>query len=132
MNKQTIISLVIGLVIGITTTYGISRATSRDDQVKTNTPLSISTADHNASASSKLKGLNGDEFDKAFMEEMIQHHQGAIDMAKLIETNGKHDELKKLGQDILSAQSKEIDMMQTWQSDWGYKTVPKSHEIMSH
>lgn len=132
MNKQTIISLVIGLVIGITTTYGISRATSRDDQVKTNTPSSISTADHNSSASSKLKALNGDEFDKAFMEEMIQHHQGAIDMAKLIETNGKHDELKKLGQDILSAQSKEIDMMQTWQSDWGYKTVPKSHEIMSH
>ncbi len=78
-------------------------------------------------SSGKLKDLKGDEFDKAFMVEMIQHHEGAIDMAKLISTNAKHDELKKLGQDIISAQSKEIDMMQSWQTDWDYKTVPKSH-----
>ncbi|HSH55238.1 MAG TPA: DUF305 domain-containing protein [Candidatus Limnocylindrales bacterium] len=74
-----------------------------------------------------LTNKTGDEFDKAFMEEMIAHHQSAIDMAKLAETNAKHDEIKKLSTDILSAQSAEIDMMQTWQGDWGYKTVPKSH-----
>ncbi len=49
-------------------------------------------------------------------------------MAKLIETNAKHDELKDLGQAIISAQSQEIDMMQSWQGDWGYKSVPKSHD----
>jgi uncharacterized protein (DUF305 family) len=77
----------------------------------------------------KLKPLQGDEFDKAFLEHMIAHHQGAIDMAKLVETNGKHEELKKLGQDILSAQSKEIGTMQTWQTDWGYKNIPMSHDM---
>lgn len=95
----------------------------------TNTQAVTSTADHNAKATAKLKDLKGDDFDKAFIEEMIMHHQGAIDMAKLIETNAKHDELKQLGKDIISAQSKEIDMMQTWQTDWGYKATPHSSDM---
>jgi uncharacterized protein (DUF305 family) len=81
---------------------------------------------------SKLQGKTGDDFDKAFISDMIAHHQGAIDMAKLAKANAKHDEIKKMADDIISAQSKEIDMMQTWQGDWGYKMVPKSHEMMSH
>lgn len=81
----------------------------------------VSTAEHNAEATANLKELRGDEFDKAFIAEMIMHHQGAIDMAKLIEANAKHDELKQLGGEIISAQSKEIDLMRAWQSDWGYK-----------
>lgn len=75
-----------------------------------------------------LKDKKGDDYDKAFIEEMIMHHQGAIDMAKLSADNAKHDAIKKLSNDILSAQSKEIDAMQTWQSEWGYKTTPQSHE----
>jgi len=74
-----------------------------------------------------LKNKTGDDFDKAFLSEMIEHHQGAIDMAKLAKTNAKHDAIKKLADDILDAQSREIDHMQTWQGDWGYKSVPKSH-----
>ena len=73
---------------------------------------------------SSLKNKTGDDFDKAFLAEMIDHHQGAIDMAKLAKANAKHDEIKKLANDILAAQSQEIDQMQTWQGDWGYKNVP--------
>ena len=68
-----------------------------------------------------LKGLSGDVFDKAFIEMMIVHHQGALDMAKLIPENAKHAELKKLGQDIIKAQTKEIEMMQSWLKSWGYQ-----------
>lgn len=75
-----------------------------------------------------LKNKTGDDFDEAFITSMIMHHEGAIDMAKLAEKNAKHDEIKQLANDILSAQSKEIDMMQTWQTDWGYKNTP----MMSH
>lgn len=71
-----------------------------------------------------LKGKTGDEFDKAFISEMILHHQGAIDMAKLAKENTKHEEIKTLANAILSAQSQEIDKMQTWQTDWGYKDTP--------
>ena len=82
--------------------------------------------------SEDLKGKTGDEFDQAFIPSMIEHHQGAIDMAKLAKENAKHDEIKKLADDVLTAQSKEIDMMQTWQMDWGYKSTPQSYDTMSH
>lgn len=75
-----------------------------------------------------LKNKTGDDFDETFITSMIMHHEGAIDMAKLAEENAKHDEIKQLADEILSAQSKEIDMMQTWQADWGYKNTP----MMSH
>jgi uncharacterized protein (DUF305 family) len=68
-----------------------------------------------------LEGLTGDAFDKAFIEMMIAHHQGAVDMAKLIPTGAKHEELKKLGADIITAQTKEIEMMKSWLKAWGYE-----------
>ena len=67
-----------------------------------------------------LDGKSGDDFDKAFIEEMIVHHQGAIDMAKLAKENAKRDEIKSLAEDIISAQTKEIDQMRQWQKDWNY------------
>ena len=81
---------------------------------------------------SDLQGKTGDDFDKAFIAGMIEHHQGAIDMAKLVKDNAKHQEIKDMADDIISAQSKEIDIMQTWQTDWGYKDTPTSHDMMSH
>ena len=67
-----------------------------------------------------LKGKTGDDFDKTFISEMIDHHQGAIDMATLAKQNAKHEELKKLADDIISAQTTEINQMRQWQKDWGY------------
>jgi len=67
-----------------------------------------------------LDGLSGDAFDKAFVEMMIVHHQGAVDMAQLIPAGAKHEELKRLGTDIITAQTKEIEMMKQWLKDWGY------------
>lgn len=67
-----------------------------------------------------LKGKIGDEFDKVFILEMIDHHQGAINMANLAKINAKHDEIKNLADDIITAQTKEIEMMREWQKSWGY------------
>ena len=57
-----------------------------------------------------LAGKTGDELDRAFIEGMIPHHQAAVDMARYL-TGAKHSELQKMGQDIIAAQSKEIDQM---------------------
>lgn len=67
-----------------------------------------------------LKGKTGDAFDKAFLEGMIPHHQGAVDMANAVLRDAKHEELKQLARDIIASQQKEIDMMKQWQKDWGY------------
>lgn len=70
--------------------------------------------------SGSLKDKTGDEFDKAFISQMIDHHQGAIDMANLAKVNAKHDEIKSLAEDIITAQTKEIRMMREWGVTWGY------------
>jgi len=67
-----------------------------------------------------LQGKTGDDFDKTFISEMIMHHQGAIDMAKLAQQDAKHDEIKSLANNIIAAQTKEIMGMQGWQKAWGY------------
>ena len=69
-----------------------------------------------------LKGKTGEDFDKAFLSEMIVHHKGAIEMANIAKQNAKHNEIKKLSEDIVTAQTKEINEMKQWQKDWGYQT----------
>ena len=44
-----------------------------------------------------LKGKTGDELDAAFLEGMIPHHQGALDMAQFLLKDAKHPELQALG-----------------------------------
>ncbi len=68
----------------------------------------------------QLQSKSGDEFDQAFIDMMILHHQGAIDMAAIAKTNAKHEEIKKMSDDIISAQTKESEQMRQWQKDWGY------------
>ena len=65
-----------------------------------------------------LVGKTGDDFDKAFIDEMIVHHQGAIDMAEMVITTSMRPELVKLANDIIVAQTNEIEMMSKWRAEW--------------
>ena len=81
-----------------------------------------------------LQGKQGDDFDQAFISAMIEHHQGAVDMAKLSASNAKHDDIKQWSLGVIAAQEKEIDQMKQWQIDWGYMNNPQSHSMngMAH
>jgi uncharacterized protein (DUF305 family) len=57
-----------------------------------------------------LKRLTGTQFDRNFLQLMIKHHQGAIEMLDLI-SDSKNAEAKALAKAINSAQSKEITSM---------------------
>ncbi len=70
--------------------------------------------------SMSLEGKTGDDFDKAFIEGMIPHHQGAIEMAKMAQASAKHAEIKAMAENIIAAQQAEIDRLKQWQRDWGY------------
>jgi len=61
-----------------------------------------------------LEGKTGDDFDRAFLSEMIVHHQGAVDMAQAVLKNSKRPELLNLAREIITAQTKEIEMMKLW------------------
>lgn len=52
--------------------------------------------------------------DVSFVKGMIAHHQGAIEMARIELKYGKDPKLKKLAQNIISAQQQEIKFMQQW------------------
>ncbi len=52
--------------------------------------------------------------DKDFAMMMIPHHQGAIDMAEIQLKYGKDPALKKMAQDIIDAQKREIDAFKAW------------------
>ena len=57
-------------------------------------------------------------FDKAFIDAMVPHHQGAIAMAKELLAKGEQPGLRKMANDIISAQTKEIAQMRDWRKAW--------------
>jgi uncharacterized protein (DUF305 family) len=71
-----------------------------------------------------LEPLKGAEFEQSFLQQMIQHHRSAVEMAKLVNDHTKRPELRELGNKIITAQQQEIDQMTKWLADW-YKTSPK-------
>jgi uncharacterized protein (DUF305 family) len=57
-------------------------------------------------------------YDARFIDSMIVHHQGAVDMAKDLKNNTQRPELLKLADDIIKAQEAEITQMQDWRKTW--------------
>lgn len=59
----------------------------------------------------KLESLSGPSFDKAFLEMMIEHHEGAVTMAEEEQRNGAYEPAKQLAGSIISSQKAEIAKM---------------------
>lgn len=59
----------------------------------------------------ELENLSGSELDRAFLEDMIMHHMGAIMMARSVETYIEHEEMTNLTNAIVTTQSEEIMQM---------------------
>jgi uncharacterized protein (DUF305 family) len=59
----------------------------------------------------KLQAAKGAEFDTMWLQMMIQHHQGAIEMAKTELSQGASTDAKALAQKIIDGQQAEITEM---------------------
>ena len=133
-NKNILIVAIVAMVaIAGVSIYAISNNDKmmNDNMMSKNSPQEVSSSnlvDKNSADYRMYSGLKGEDYDRMFIANMIEHHRGAIDMAKLAQTNAKHQELKDMSEDIILAQSKEIGDMESWQTAWSYPT--SSREMM--
>ncbi len=63
--------------------------------------------------SSDDKTAAGNSTDRAFVAEMIPHHESAVDMAKVAEQRGTSPFVKQLAADIVRTQNEEISTMRS-------------------
>lgn len=126
-----------GVIIAIVVTVGVGGAwLAISGNFKNNNAVSLQTpapvaADINSAEYKHYSQITGDMYDRSFIANMVAHHEGAVNMAKLALTNAKHQELKDLSQRIVSSQEKEIADMLKWQKDWGYP-VSSGDKMMDH
>ncbi|MBB1243627.1 DUF305 domain-containing protein [Streptomyces durbertensis] len=59
----------------------------------------------------KLEKSSGRAFDTAFLELMIKHHEGAVEMAKTEQDEGAYQPAKDMAEEIERSQSEEITRM---------------------
>ncbi len=62
--------------------------------------------------STPLEAAKGAEFDRLWLQMMMEHHQGAVQMAQTERGKGSSPEAKALAQQIIDAQQAEITEMQ--------------------
>jgi uncharacterized protein (DUF305 family) len=68
---------------------------------------------------------NGKYSDKAFIDAMVPHHQGAIEMARVALKNAEHAEIRELSRNIISSQQAEIEELKAIKKEeFGTSTVP--------
>lgn len=120
METKPLLYGLIGFFIG-GLLVSIAATTFEKPETASTTHQSESMTMHDMSE--MLKDKTGDDYDKAFLAGMIEHHEGALDMALQSEENAKHDEIKQLSKDIVTAQQNEIAKMKQWQQAWGYEST---------
>jgi len=90
------------------------------DSTAASTPASgQQSADHN-------------DHDVQFAQEMIAHHQQALDMAKMVPGKSTNPKVTDLAKRIEGAQDPEIKTMTAWLSKWGASSTASSMPGMDH
>ena len=127
-NKSWIVvTLIVGLVLGyLVGTVQTASRTAQSDMISDGhmdimNKMMDSPSDMSGVMDDMMGGLSGksgDAFDKAFLEEMVVHHRGAVEMATAALSSAKHQEIKDLAQAIIAAQEKEISQMKSWKTTW--------------
>ena len=100
-----------GLIAGVLVLAGCSNDSSTGSQ-STDTSAE-------ASSSSASQSADFNEADVTFVQGMIPHHRGALEMAQLAESRAEDPRVQDLATRIEAAQDPEIETMTGWLEDWG-------------
>lgn len=97
-------------------------------------PAELAYEEANKKMHAGMAAINPDP-DIAFMQGMVPHHQGAVDMAEIVLKYGKDPETRALAETIIESQTKEIAQMNAWLEKRGVEPMEASevdHEAMGH
>ena len=86
------------------------------------------SADSGSTGESSTVSDQFNDADVSFAQDMIVHHQSAIEMAQLAQDRAESDEVKQLAADIEAAQAPEIETFTAWLEAWG-EEVPTSDDM---
>ena len=92
----------VALLIALLAVLGVACS---DDDPAVDAGAGTAAADHN-------------DADVTFAQQMIPHHEGALEMARLAPSNAADQRVKDLAARIEGAQDPEIKLMQGWLEDW--------------
>jgi uncharacterized protein (DUF305 family) len=70
-----------------------------------------------------LENLSGQDFDIAYMSQMIEHHKGAVEMAEAALAASENETIRAAAQAIVDTQSAEITQLTDWLQAW-YNVTP--------
>jgi uncharacterized protein (DUF305 family) len=79
-----------------------------------------------------VPGTGMQDFDQMFINMMVPHHQGAVEMARIARERAEHPEIKEMADAIIAGQEEEITQMKDWKQDWyGSSDTPSMREMPS-
>jgi uncharacterized protein (DUF305 family) len=70
----------------------------------------------NKSSQANMKGHEHSHYDLHFIDSTIMHHQGAIEMSRMVETKGDHARVKAFARKVIADQQKDIKELESYRS----------------
>lgn len=100
---------------------GVKASAADDETTMTGDAITLGTTMDQLGMSmdaGKLKDLSDDAFDAAFVDQMVDHHYGAIAMANGEILHGDDTSIKAIATKISLAQTREVAKMVAWKGKW--------------